>query len=48
MEAVVFYLLLAQKIYKFKANASEIKSYSLCLENVSKCFTANIIKNKPE
>ena len=26
------------KIHQFKAKDSEAKSYSLCLENISKCF----------
>ena len=30
----------ATKIYKFKANDSEIKKYPLCLGNISKDFTA--------
>ena len=34
----------ATKIYHFKAKDSEIKDYSLCLENVSKDFAINKIK----
>ena len=32
------------KIYQFKANLSEIKSYLLCLRNMSKYFTVDNIK----
>ena len=35
-----------QKIYQFKAKDSAIKSYPLCLGNISKDFTANNIKNR--
>ena len=34
----------ATKIYQFKAKLSEIKSYTLCLGNISKDFTINNIK----
>ena len=45
MEATVFYLLLSQKKYQFKAKNSEIKSYSLFLGNISKDFTGNNMQN---
>ena len=34
----------ARKIYQFKAKDFEIKKYLLCLENISKDFTANNIQ----
>ena len=34
------------KIQRFKAKDSEIKPYSLCLENISKYFTVDNMKNK--
>ena len=46
MEAIVFYLLILQKIYQFKANDSEIKKYPLCLGNISGGFSANNMKKK--
>ena len=36
----------AAKIYQFKAKDSEIKDYALCLDNISKYFTINNMKNK--
>ena len=33
-----------KKIYQFKAKDSEIKSYALCLGNISKDFTINNMK----
>ena len=35
---------MSQKLYKFKAKNSEIKTYSLCLGNILKEFTAGNIK----
>ena len=35
-----------EKIYQFKAKNSEIKAYPLCLENISKDFTASNMKKK--
>ena len=35
-----------EKIYQFKAKNSEIKPYPLCLENISKDFTASNMKKK--
>ena len=32
------------KIYRFKEKNSEIKDYTLCLENISKDFTINNMK----
>ena len=32
------------KIYQFKAQNSDIKDYALCLDNISKDFTVNIMK----
>ena len=46
MEAIVFYLLILQKIYQFKANNSEIKKYPLCLGNISGGFSANNMKKR--
>ena len=46
MEAIVFYLLILQKIYQFKANDSEIKKYPLCLGNISGGFSANNMRKK--
>ena len=43
MEAIVFYLLMLQKIYQFKAKDSEIEKYLLCLGNNSKDFSVNNI-----
>ena len=36
----------AVKIYHFKAKVSGIKPYPLCLGNISKDFTINIMKKK--
>ena len=36
----------ATKVYQFKAKDSEIKKYSLCLENIWKDFTANNMKKQ--
>ena len=36
MEQIVIYLLIVQKLLKFKAKASEIAAYPLCLGNISK------------
>ena len=44
MEASASYLLMLQKIYKFKAKDSEIRHYTLCLNNISKDFTVNNTK----
>ena len=41
-----FLLVNATKIYQFKAKNSEIKSYTLCLGNISKDFTVNNLKKK--
>ena len=32
------------KIYQFKVKDCETKDYTLCLDNISKCFTINNIK----
>ena len=32
------------KIYQFNTKGSEIKSYILCLENISRCFSVNNLK----
>ena len=34
------------KIYQFKGKSSEIKPYLLCLEHISKDFTANNMKKR--
>ena len=39
-----FLLVDATKIYQFKAKDSEIKDYTMCLDNVSKSFTINNMK----
>ena len=44
MEATVFYLFYATKVYQFKVKDSEIKPYPLCLGNISKDFTHNAMK----
>ena len=36
----------ATKIYQFKAKNSEIKDYTLCLDNISKDITINKMKKK--
>ena len=36
----------ATKIYQFKAKSSEIKDYALCLDNISKDFAINNMKEK--
>ena len=36
----------ATKIYEFKAKDSEIKDYTLCLDNILKDFTINTMKKK--
>ena len=46
MEAAVFYSLIPQKIYQFKAENSETKPNPLCLGNISKKFTANNVRKK--
>ena len=38
----------ATKIYPLKAKNSEIKVYALCLGNISKDFTINIMKKKQD
>ena len=38
----------ATKVYQFKAKISEIKTYALCLGNVSKDFTINSMKKKQD
>ena len=45
MEATV-YLVNATKIYQFKAKDSEIKTYPLCLNNISKDFTIDNMKKQ--
>ena len=39
MEAIVFLFVNAIKMYQFKAKESQIKQYSLCLDNISKNLT---------
>ena len=47
MKTTVFCFLMPQKYgSQFKAKNSEIKPYPLCLGNISKDFTANILKKK--
>ena len=38
----------ATKAYQFKVKNSEKKDYALCLGNISKDFTINNLKNKPQ
>ena len=45
-ESNIFYLLMPQKIYQFKAEGSEIKPNPLCLENISKDFAVNDMKKR--
>ena len=45
MEATVSYVIV-RKIYQFKAKDSEIKDYTLCLDNISKDFTIDNMKKK--
>ena len=40
-----FFFVNATKTYLFKANKSERKDYSLCLDNISKAFTINNMNN---
>ena len=44
MEAIVFYFLILQKIYQFKAKDSEIKQYPLCLRNILEDFLDSNMK----
>ena len=44
MEAIVFYLLIVQKIYQFKAKDSEKKNYPFCLGNIAGGFSAKNMK----
>ena len=46
MLVIRFLFFNAIKIYHFKAKDSEIKDYTLCLDNISKDFTINIMKIK--
>ena len=46
MEAIVFYLLIVQKIYQFKAKDSDIKIFLFCLENIAGGFSAKNMKKK--
>ena len=46
MVVTVFYLLMLQKIYQFKAKGFEIKKYPLYLGNISRDFSANNMKKK--
>ena len=46
MKATVFLFLNATKNISIQSKDSAIKSYSLCLGNISKDFTANNIKNR--
>ena len=43
MEVTVSYLFMLQKYINQKAKDSEIKDYTLCLDNISKDFTIKII-----
>ena len=46
MEEIVIYLLMVQKVIKFKAKDSETVASPLCLGNISKdCSTDNMKKN---
>ena len=40
-ESNVVYLIMPKEIYQFKAKGSEIKTYPLCLGNISGDFSAN-------
>ena len=44
MEASIFYLLMLENYINSKQKNSEIKDYSLCLDNVWKCFTIYNVK----
>ena len=44
MEQIVIYLLMVQKLLKFKAKNSEIVANPLCLGNISKYFSVNNMK----
>ena len=44
MEQIVIYLLMVQKIIKFKTKDSEIAAYPLFLENISKDFSVDNMK----
>ena len=44
MERIVIYLLMVQKLFKFKAKDSEINSYELCLGNISKDWSIGNMK----
>ena len=44
MEQIVIYLLIVQKIIKFKTKDSEIVAYPLFLENISKDFSVDNMK----
>ena len=44
MEQIVIYLLMVQKIIKFKTKDSEIVAYPLFLENISKDFSVDNMK----
>ena len=43
-----FLFVCATKAYQFKANNLEIKDYAQCLGNISKDFTINNLRKKPE
>lgn len=45
MSAAVFLYANDVKIYQFKAKDSDINAYLLCLGNISKTFTVDIMKN---
>lgn len=44
MEAILFYMLMPQSIYHFKAKGSEINPYPLCSGNISKDFAVSTMK----
>ena len=44
METKAFYLLMVQKIRQSKAKNPEVKTYSLCLGNISKDFSVDNMK----
>ena len=46
METTVSYLLILQKYINLKQKNSEIKDYTLCLDNVSNDFTTNNMEEK--
>ena len=44
MEVIVIYLLMVQKLYKFKAKDSNIVASPLCLGNISKDWSVDNMK----